>query len=95
MGVPWDATRYAERLPKKSTNRPSKTAKYTEDRLQKRFPPQTDLAAGKTLTRPCILVDMDSVILAWYLPGILDGSRQVSLLIFTYHYSTLMYFRAK
>jgi hypothetical protein len=77
--VDWDATRYVERLSKKSTR--SSSAEAAEARLRQRFPPLDRLAAGHTISSPCIVVDMDNIILAWYLPGILDASRQVSFCI--------------
>lgn len=32
-----------------------------------------------TLSKPCIIHDMHGVVLTWYLPGILNDSRQVGL----------------
>ena len=93
MRVNWDATCYVEWLRKKPTN--SSSAEAAEARLWQRFPLLDDLAAGNTISSPCIVIDMDNVILAWYLPGILDASRQVSLFIFSDHHITLILFRAK
>ena len=89
--VDWDATRYAERVPKKTLG--AKPAEKKESHLRLRFPPRDGLMAGITMSSPCIVVDMHNVILAWYLPGILDASRQVSLFILSDHHGTLMYFR--
>ena len=75
----WDITRYADRLPRKAVNRATKAAQASEDSLKTRYPPQTNSAAELPKSRPCIIVDMQGIILAWYLPGILRDSRQVSL----------------
>jgi hypothetical protein len=76
--IDWDATRYAQMLPKKPANPGTRGAFDAETRLKRHYPPQSDLAAaGVTISRPCIIVDMDNVILGWYLPGILSDSRQV------------------
>lgn len=46
-----------------------------ETALRNQYPPLT----GVSVSSPCIIVDMHGVILAWYLPGILDDSRRVGL----------------
>ena len=45
--------------------------------MRRRYPPQNESAADLPISRPCIIVDMQGIILAWYLPGILKDSRQV------------------
>lgn len=80
MKFDWDSTRYAGRLPKKPANPGTRAqaAIDAEARLRDRYHPQSNsAAAGVTISRPCIFVDMDNVILGWYLPGILSDSRQV------------------
>jgi hypothetical protein len=73
--VGWDAARYAERLPKKPSKPGTKTSNQKEGALRRRYPPLN----GVTASMPCIIVDMQGIILAWYCPGILSDSRQVSL----------------
>ncbi|KAH9168201.1 hypothetical protein EDB89DRAFT_1834868, partial [Lactarius sanguifluus] len=41
------------------------------------YPPRNDLAADIPISRPCIVVDMQGVILAWHLSGILSDSWQL------------------
>ena len=79
--VGWDVTRYAERVPKKSSNSGTKASKEKEASLKRRYPPLN----GVTASMPCIVVDMQGIILTWYLPGILTGSRQVSLFALSDH----------
>ena len=71
----WDVTRYADRLPKTNSKSGKEAAKVNEASLRRRYPPLN----GITASIPCIIVDMDGVILTWYLPGIVTGSRQVGL----------------
>ena len=92
MRLDWDAVHYADRLPKRPQKPQSKAAEESEAHLRKRFPP-LDVAASNPRSSPCIIVDRDDVILAWYLPGILDASRQVSIFNLSDHHNTLMYFR--
>ena len=73
--VEWDATRYVERLPKKPSKPGTKASNEREESLRRRYPPLN----GVTASAPCIIVDMQGIILAWYLPGILSDSRQVGL----------------
>jgi hypothetical protein len=76
--IDWDATRYAHRLPRKILKPETQAAKNSEASLRSIYPPQSDLeTAGATISSPCIVVDMDGIILTWYLPGILNESRQV------------------
>lgn len=82
----WDVTRYAEKIPKNAANSQSKAGQDAEASLRKRYPPLDDSKVGSALgsavgvpfSRPCIVVDMQGIILAWYLPGVLNDSRQVS-----------------
>jgi len=73
--VPWDVTRYAEKLPKISSKPGTKAYIEKEASLQWRYP----LLNGFMASNPCIMVDMQGIILTWYLPGILSDSRQVGL----------------
>jgi hypothetical protein len=72
--VEWDIMRYAERLPKKPLQSGTKASHEKEESLRQQY----SLLNGVTASMPCIIVDMQSIILAWYLPGILTDSRQVS-----------------
>lgn len=78
MKIEWDVTRYAEKLPRKPANAGTKAAQASEASLQRRYPPRGDSAAEVPMSRPCIIVDMQGIILAWHLPGILKDSRQAS-----------------
>lgn len=69
-------TRYAERLPKRPQKAGTKASAEREASLRRRYPPLD----GVTDSKPCIIVDMQGIILAWYLPGILTDYRQVSFL---------------
>jgi hypothetical protein len=80
--VEWDVTRYAERLPKKPSKPGTKASNEREASLRRRYPPLN----GVTASIPCIIVDMQGIILAWYLPGILTDSRQVVLCSFALPY---------
>ena len=97
MKIDWDATRYAQRLPKQPANTGTRAATDAEARLRRRYPPQGDSAAARvTVSHPCIVVDMDNVILAWYLPDILSDSRQVTKPIhFSDLFSNLIHFRVQ
>ena len=57
----------------------SKSAVSHEKSLRKQYPSHSDLAAGISLSSPCIIIDMHGIILAWYLPGILTEARQVNI----------------
>ncbi|KAH9044158.1 hypothetical protein EDB84DRAFT_1559115 [Lactarius hengduanensis] len=75
--INWDATRYAMRLPKKSSAPGTKTAKAAEESIRRQYPPLSSSATAEAArSGPRIVVDMDNVILVWYLPGILNDSRQ-------------------
>lgn len=83
VNIKWDAVRYAQKLPKKPPAPGTSAAVDLEARMQEQYSPLENLAkAGIIKTSPCIIVDMDNVILTWYLPGILGNSRQVSLFIY-------------
>jgi hypothetical protein len=71
----WDITRYADMLPKKILTPGSKASNKKEASLKQRYPPLN----GVTASKPCIVVDMQGIILTWYLPGILTDSRQAGL----------------
>jgi hypothetical protein len=73
----WDAQCYSQRLPKGLLKEGSRAERDLKDSLRRRYPPLMDTGVA---IRPCIIVDVHGVILAWYLPGILSNSRQVGLL---------------
>jgi hypothetical protein len=73
--VGWDVTHYAERLLRKPSKLGTKASNKREASLKRRYPPLN----GDTASMPCTIVDMQGIIMAWYLPGILTDSRQVSL----------------
>ena len=58
-----------------------KAAKEKEGSLKEQYHPLEAVIAS-TL---CIIVDMQGIILAWYLPGILSDSRQVGLFSLSDH----------
>ena len=71
----WDITRYADKLGQNFPN-PGTNGSITKERsLRKRYPP----LKGVTFSAPCIIVDMQGIILTWYLPEILSESRQASV----------------
>ncbi|KAF8262444.1 hypothetical protein EI94DRAFT_1704761 [Lactarius quietus] len=74
--IDWDAMHYVDRLPRKPANSRSKNVRDTVGSLRRRYLPLDSLAAEIPISKPCIIVDMQGVILAWYLPGILKDSRQ-------------------
>ena len=71
----WDVTRYADKLPKKPLPRGSKGEQEKEASLKQQFVPLN----GVTASIPCIIIDTQGIIMAWYLPKILSDSRQVGL----------------
>src|SRR5258708_28535968 len=73
--VGWDVTCYAERLLRKPSKSGTKASNEREASLKWQYPPLNEVTASM----PCIIVDMQGIIMAWYLPGILTNSRQVSL----------------
>ncbi len=73
--VGWDVTHYAERLLRKPSKSGTKASNEREASLKWQYPPLNEV----TTSMPCIIVDMQGIIMAWYLPGILTNSRQVSL----------------
>jgi len=72
----WDAQCYLQKLPKGLLKEESKADRDLKTSLRKQYPPLEDAAVT---IRPCIIVDLHGVILAWYLPGILSNCRQVGL----------------
>jgi len=80
--VEWDAMHYAEWLPKKPSKSGTKASNEKEASLRQRYPPLN----GVTTSTPCIIVDMQGIILAWHLSGILTNSRQVGLYLFALSY---------
>ena len=71
--IEWDALCYADRLPNVVTNLETKAAIQREESIQQQYP----LLKACGISKPCIICDMQGIILTWYLPGILNGSRQV------------------
>jgi hypothetical protein len=59
----------------------TKTALEREASLRSEYPPLN----GVKMSTPCIIVDSHGVILAWYLPGILNNVRQVGLFALSDH----------
>jgi hypothetical protein len=45
-----------------------------EDRLLKMFPP----GENEMVDTPCVVLDLDGIILLWYLPGLVNLKRRVS-----------------
>jgi hypothetical protein len=84
--IEWDVTRYADKLPLRPANSGTKAALQTEESLNRRYPPRNDSASEVPISRPCIIVDMHGIILAWHLPRILKDSRQVSIFTSSDHY---------
>ncbi|KAH9012162.1 hypothetical protein EDB85DRAFT_2159236 [Lactarius pseudohatsudake] len=81
--IEWDATRYADKLPKKQERPGMVAADAKEASMRRQYPPRNDSAADIPISRPCIVVDMQGVILAWHLPGILSDSRQSEMMAAT------------
>jgi hypothetical protein len=94
--VNWDAARYSERLPKKPEilegEKQTKSSKTREASLRSQYPPLNNVVISK----PCIIHDMHGVVLAWYLPLVLNDSRQVSVFtLVTLLRKPPIYFRAQ
>ncbi|KAH9012488.1 hypothetical protein EDB85DRAFT_1900316 [Lactarius pseudohatsudake] len=90
MKIEWDATHYVDKLPKKLA-RPGTAAAQTQEAIMRRqYPPRNDSAADIPISRPCIVVDMQGVILAWHLPGILTDSRQSEMMAATQKLHSLL-----
>jgi len=83
--INWDITHYADKLLMKPRNPGTQVSKQKEASLKSHYPPLEGMAAALTISRPCIIVDKQGMILAWHLPGILNDSRQVSLLTLSNH----------
>src|SRR5258708_36783645 len=79
--VGWDVTCYAERLLRKPSKSGTKASNEREVSLKWQYPPLNEVTASM----PCIIVDMQGIIMAWYLPGILTNSRQGSLFTLSNH----------
>jgi hypothetical protein len=79
--VEWDVTRYVEKLPKKFPKPGTDASNDREESLRRQYRP----LAESTASTPCIIVDMQGIILAWYLPGVLSDYRQVSLVSLSDH----------
>jgi hypothetical protein len=73
--IKWDASRYAERVPNIPRSLLTTTAIRREDSIKQQYPP---IPNGISISKPCIICDMQGIILTWYLPGILNDSRQAS-----------------
>jgi len=65
------------KLPKKPPKPGTKASDDREAKLKRQY----KLLDEATASAPCIVIDMQGVILAWYLPGILSDSRWVGLLL--------------
>ena len=81
--IDWDFSRYVDELPKQPTFLDEGAVSATvpqskEIRLLEKYPPLN----GVKISKPCIIVDKQGIIMLWYLPGILNDSRQVSPLDF-------------
>jgi hypothetical protein len=85
VNIGWDATRYADRLPRMPSRSGTVGGLKMEACLNGRYPPRNNSTAEVHISRPCIIVDKHGVILAWHLPGILKDSRQVSLFTLSDH----------
>ncbi|KAN0139580.1 hypothetical protein V8E53_002609 [Lactarius tabidus] len=48
--------------------------------MRNQYPPEETSAAEVPISSPCIIVDMQGIILAWYLPGILKSSQQSEMM---------------
>lgn len=72
--IDWDASRYADRVPNTAQSPTTKAGKERERSIKAQYPPLQKLS----ISTPCIIHDMQGIILTWYLPGILNDSRQAS-----------------
>ena len=70
--VRWDASRYAILVPNNLPKPKTKASYKREALLRQRYPPFLN---GIMASLPCIIVDQHSIILTWYLPGILTDAR--------------------
>ncbi|KAH8993771.1 hypothetical protein EDB92DRAFT_1815426 [Lactarius akahatsu] len=68
--IEWDATHYADKLPKKQEKPGTVATDTKEASMRRQYPLWNVSAADIPISRPCIVVDMQGVILAWHLPGI-------------------------
>ena len=81
--IDWDFSCYVDELPKQPTFLDEGVVLVTvpqskEIRLLEKYPPLN----GVKILKPCIIVDKQGIIMLWYLPGILNDSRQVNPLNF-------------
>ncbi|KAH9065021.1 hypothetical protein EDB87DRAFT_1574743 [Lactarius vividus] len=81
--IEWDATHYVERLLKKFPRPGTAAADASEAIMRRQYPLWNESAANVPISGPCIVVDMQGVILAWHLPGILNGSWQSEMMAVT------------
>ena len=75
-----DVTRYIEKLPKQLPQPGTKGSNLMEKKMRGRYP----LPNGDMASNPRIIVDVDRIIVTWYLPGILSNSRQARLFSLPY-----------
>jgi hypothetical protein len=68
---------YVDKLLKKPSLQGSDAAKAKEASLKQQFA----LLDGVTALAPCIIINAQGIIMAWYLPNFLSDSRQVGLLL--------------
>jgi hypothetical protein len=76
--IDWDFSRYLDELPKQPTfldegKSPATVPRSKEIRLLEKYPPLNWVRISK----PCIIIDKQGIIMLWYLPGILNEPRQV------------------
>ena len=64
----WSVTDYIQDLKRKGAG------KLNEEKRTKAFPA---CGAHKLVADPCVVVDVNGVILLWYLPGLVSPKRQV------------------
>ena len=67
---------YMAKLPKNHSKPGTKALGDKETQLKQQYKPLDEVTASV----PCIVIDMQGIILVWYLLGILSDSRQVRLL---------------
>ncbi|KAI9430701.1 hypothetical protein H4582DRAFT_2063488 [Lactarius indigo] len=81
--INWDITHYADKLPMKPNNPGTQVSKQKEASLKRQYPLLEGTAAALTISRPCIVIDNQGMILAWHLPGILNDSWQGEMMAAT------------
>ena len=70
-----DVTHYIEKLPKQLPQPRTKGSNSMKKKMRGRYP----LLNGDMASNPRIIVDVDEIIMTWYLLGILSNSRQARL----------------